>query len=130
MTTAPRLYRKPISTLWWLRRRSYFVFVLRELSSVFVAWFVVYLLFLVNAVSSGSAAYERFRTWSAGPWVLALNAVALVFVLLHAVTWFSLAPKAIVVRVRSWRVPPGLILALHYLVWVLLSAIVLRVVLR
>ena len=130
MTTAPRLYRKPISTFWWLRRRSYFVFVLRELSSVFVAWFVVYLLFLVNAVSSGTAEYERFLNWSAGPWVLALNAITLVFVLLHAVTWFNLAPRAIVVRVRSWRVPPVLILALHYLLWGLLSAIVVWVVLR
>jgi fumarate reductase subunit C len=62
--------------------------------------------------------------------VLALNAITLVFVLLHAVTWFNLAPRAIVVRVRSWRVPPVLILALHYLLWGLLSAIVLWVVLR
>jgi fumarate reductase subunit C len=130
MTTAARLYRKPISTFWWLRRRSYFVFVLRELSSVFVAWFVVYLLLLVDAVGSGSAEYHRFLSWSAIPWVLALNVIALLFVLLHAITWFNLAPKAIVVRLGSRRVPPVLILALHYLLWGLLSATVLWVVLR
>jgi fumarate reductase subunit C len=116
--------------LWWLRRRSYVVFVLRELSSVFVAWFVVYLLLLVNAVSSGSDAYKLFLNWSARPWVLAVNTIALLFVLLHAVTWFNLAPKAIVVRVRDWRVPPALILGLHYLLWALLSAIALWVILR
>jgi len=130
MTTTPRLYRKPISTFWWVRRRSYLIFVLRELSSVFVAWFVVYLLLLVNAVSSGSEEYQRFLNWSAGPWVLALNMIALLFVLLHTVTWFNLAPKAMVVRVRNRRVAPVVILGMHYLMWGLLTAIVLLVVLR
>jgi fumarate reductase subunit C len=130
MTTTPRLYRKPISTFWWMRRRSYLIFALRELSSVFVAWFVVYLLLLVNAVSSGSEEYQRFLSWSARPGVLALNMIALLFVLLHTVTWFNLAPKAMVVRVRSRRVAPVVILGLHYLLWGLLTAIALLVVLR
>lgn len=130
MTTQSRLYHKPISTFWWLRRRSYLVFVLRELSSLFIAWFVVYLLLLVNAAGSGREAYERFLDWSAGPWVLTLNLIALLFVLLHAVTWFKLAPKAMVVRLRDWRVPPVLVLALHFLLWALLTALVAWVVLR
>ncbi|MFE9319919.1 fumarate reductase subunit C [Nocardia sp. NPDC052278] len=130
MTTTPRLYRKPISRFWWVRRRSYLIFVLRELSSLFVAWFVVYLLLLVNAVSSGSEQYQRFLNWSAGPGVLALNLIALLFVLMHTVTWFNLAPKAMVVRVRSRPVAPVVILGLHYLAWALLTVIVLLVVLR
>ena len=50
--------------------------------------------------------YEQFLDWSGRSWVLVLNVVALLFVLLHAVTWFRLAPKAIVVRTRGRRVPP------------------------
>ncbi|MFX0577165.1 fumarate reductase subunit C [Nocardia nepalensis] len=113
-----------------MRRRSYLIFVLRELSSVFVAWFVVYLLLLINAVSSGSEQYQRFLSWSANPWMVALNIIALLFVLLHAVTWFNAAPKAMVVRVRSRRVAPVVILGLHYLLWGVLTVIVLMVVLR
>jgi fumarate reductase subunit C len=119
-------YHKSVSTFWWLHRRSYFFFVLRELSSVFVAWFVVYLLLLVRAISSGNAAYQSFLAWSAGGWVLALNVVALLFVLLHAVTWFALAPRAMVVR----PVPPGAVLAAHYVLWALVSAGVAWLVLR
>lgn len=130
MTTTPRLYRKPVSTFWWLRRRSYLIFVLRELSSVFVAWFVVFLLLLVHAVSSGSEEYQRFLSWSASGWVVALNTIALLFVLLHTVTWFDLAPKAMVVRVQNRPVAPVVIVGLHYLLWGLLTAIVLLVVLR
>ena len=38
--TEVRMYRRPVSTWWWLRKRSYFLFVMRELSSIFIAWLV------------------------------------------------------------------------------------------
>ncbi|MGH3712595.1 MAG: hypothetical protein ACRDT4_03930 [Micromonosporaceae bacterium] len=121
-TPYPRLYRRPVPLLWWLERRSYLLFVLRELSAVFVAWFVVYLLLLVNAVAGGADQYQRFLDWSASWWVLGLNLVACAFVLLHTITWFGLAPRALVVRVRGRRVPPSWVLAGHYLAWAVLSA--------
>lgn len=130
MSVTPRPYLRPVSTFWWLRRRSYLLFVLRELSSVFVAWFVIYLLLLVSAIGAGSEEYTRFLDWSGRGWVLALNVVSLLFVLLHTVTWFGLAPRAMVVRLRGRRVPPRMILAAHYAVWLLLSAFVAWVVLR
>jgi fumarate reductase subunit C len=123
-------YHRPVSLFWWTRRRAYLVFVLRELSSVFVAWFVVYLLILVSATSSGGDSYQRFQDWSGQAWVLALNIVSFLFMLLHMVTWFSLAPKAMVVKLRGRRVPPRAVLAGHYALCVLLSAVVAWVVLR
>ncbi|TCO44605.1 fumarate reductase subunit C [Kribbella antiqua] len=125
-----RSYRRPIALFWWLSRRSYLLFVLRELSAVFVAWFVVYLLLLVNAIGDGAPSYARFVDWSGSSWVLVLNLIALAFVLLHVVTWFGLAPRAMVVRLRGHRIPPPQIVAAHYLAWLLLSAIVAWVVLR
>ena len=125
-----RSYRRPIALLWWLSRRSYLLFVLRELSAVFVAWFVVYLFLLVNAIGDGASSYSRFVDWSGTWWVIALNVIAFAFVLLHAVTWFGLAPRAMVVHLRGRRVPPPQIVAAHYLAWLLLSAIVTWVVLR
>src|SRR3954468_17515101 len=96
--TEVRMYRRPVSTWWWLRKRTYFVFVMRELSSIFIAWLVAYLLLLVYAVGQGEAAYLRFLDWAGSPWVIALNVVALAFVLLHTVTWFALTPQAMDVR--------------------------------
>lgn len=123
-------YRRPVSLLWWTRRRAYLVFVLRELSSVFVAWFVVYLLVMVAAIGSGADSYERFQNWSGHAWVIVLNIVAFLFMLLHMVTWFGLAPKAMVVKLRGRRVPPRAVLAGHWALCVLLSAIVAWVVLQ
>jgi fumarate reductase subunit C len=117
-----RLYRPRVPLLWWLQRRSYLVFVVRELSSVFVAWSVMFLLVAVRAVARGADEYRQFLTWTAQPWVLVVNVVALIFVVFHAITWFNLAPQAIVVHVRGRRVPATVIAALHYVLWALASA--------
>jgi fumarate reductase subunit C len=107
-------YHRPISTWWWLRKRSYFVFVMRELSSVFVAWLVVYLLLFIRAVGRGSTAYEDFLDLADSPWLILLNVVAFLFVLLHTVTWFSLTPQAMDVRIRGTRVSATTIIAAQY----------------
>jgi fumarate reductase subunit C len=120
----PRWFRPRVSTYWWLTRRSYLAFILRELSSLFVAWFVVYLLWLVRAVAQGASSYEQFLAWSAGPAVLLLNLLTLFFVGFHAVTWFNLAPQALVVRIRGRRLPQTLITACNYAVWAAASALV------
>jgi fumarate reductase subunit C len=125
----PRWFRPRVSTYWWLKRRSYLAFILRELSSIFVAWFVVYLLLLVRAVSEGESSYRQFLSWSGRPLVLFVNVVGLSFVVFHAITWFNLAPQALVVHVRGKRVPGALIAASNYLAWVATSALVVWLVL-
>ena len=124
------MYRPRISTWWWTRKRTYFVFVMRELSSVFIAWFVVYLLLLVYAVGQSEAAYQRFLDWAASPWVIALNVVALAFVLLHTVTWFNLTPQAMEVRVAGRPVPKFHIVAGQYTGLVVVSVFVFWLVTR
>ncbi len=117
-----RLYKPKVRLLWWLSRRSYTLFVLRELSSVFVAWTVVYLLLLVRAVARGPAEYQRFLDWSASPWLVALNVLSLAFVLLHAITFMNLTPQAMVLHVRGRRIPGRLLAGSIYATWLLVSA--------
>ena len=128
MTMSIRAYRQPISRYWWAKRRSYLLFMLREISCVFVAWFVVYLLLLVHATITGRDSYSRFLDWSANPIVVSVNVVAFIFLLLHAVTWLNLAPRAIVPHIRGRRVPARAVLAGHYAVWLVVSAAVAWVV--
>jgi len=120
----PRWLRIRVSTYWWLERRSYLAFIVRELSSVFVAWFAVYLLRLIRAIAQGPLAYERFLQWSTQPAVLLLNVVTLFFVVFHAITWFNLAPQAIVARLGGKRLPGSLITASNYAAWVVTSVLV------
>jgi len=126
----PRWYRPRTSTYWWLQRRSYLAFILRELSSVFLAWFVTYLLLLVHAVSQGEPSYRQFMTWAGSPIILLLNFVSLVFVVFHAITWFNLAPQAMAVHLRGKRVPGTWIAASNYVAWALTSALLAWLLLR
>ena len=113
----PRWLRRKLSTYWWLEKREYVAFILREGSCMFVAWFVVYLLLLVNSVVGGPASYARFLEWSATPWVLTLNVVSFLFIVYHAITFFVAAPQAMVVHIGHQRVPGFLVLAGHYVAW-------------
>lgn len=117
-------HHRPVPLLWWVRKRSYFVFVMRELSSIFIAWLVLYLCLFVRAVGRGEEEYEAFLDRAASPWLVAVNLVAFGFVVLHTITWFALTPKAMVVAVRGRRVPGVLIIGAQYAVLAVVSGFV------
>ena len=120
----PRWYRRPVSVYWWIGQRQYLKFILRELSSVFVAIFVVETLFQLSALKAGPQAYAEFQAMLASPLLIALNLLSLLFVLFHTITWFNLAPSAMLVRLGGKRVPAFLVAAPSYVMWVVISAAV------
>jgi succinate dehydrogenase subunit C len=120
----PRWYRRRMSVWWWLKDRAYVKFVLRELTSVFVAFFAFLYLWQLRAVTEGPDAYAQFLARLQTPFFLTVNIVALAFVLFHTITWFNLTPTAMVVRVRGKRVPGRIVAGSNYAVWVVVSAIV------
>ena len=126
----PRWYRRRVSVWWWLRKWSYAGFVLREVTSVFVAFFALVYLWQLRAVAQGPEAYAQFLARLKTPLFLALNTVAFLFVLFHAVTWLNLTPKAMVVRVRGTRVPDAVVIGLNYGAWLVVSVAVAWVLLR
>ena len=154
--SAPATYRQPVSRLWWLKKRTYFLFVMRELSSIFVAWFAVFLMMMVVAIGRGEASYQNFLSWAASPVVVVVNVVALAFLVLHTVTWFALTPQAMVVRgpgarqvprvkevyvagrrvpaatvvFVGGRVPAGMVIAGQYAGLLVVSAFIVWLVLR
>ena len=126
----PRWYRKHVSTWWWLGEWHYLKFILRELSSIPVAWFVVLTLFQLRALSHGPEVYARFTNRLQSPLMIVLNLIAFCFVLFHAITWFNLAPRAMPVRVRGKRVPEFLVAAPNYALWIIVSGFVGWLLLR
>ena len=86
----PRWYRKRVSIYWWLEKWSSFRFILREISSVFVAFFVVMTLLQIRALGQGPEAYANFQGSLQSPVLLALHVLSFFFVLFHTITWFNL----------------------------------------
>ena len=125
-----KLYRRPMSFWWWLERPAYFKFVVRELTCLFVGAFAILTLLQIRAVGEGPEAYAAFAAMLASPVGIAFSVVVFLFVLYHAVTWFSLVPTTIVLRLGEWRVPSRVIAGAHFAGWLVVSAVVAFIVLR
>ena len=126
----PKPYRRAMPMWWWVQNRSYFSFMVRELTSVFVGFFAVLSIWLVRALGQGPDAYATFMDRLGSPLLIVVNGVALVFVLYHAITWFTITPGTMVLRFGERRVPDAVITGLLYLACVGLSAGVAWVLLR
>ena len=97
---------------------------------MFVAFFALTSLWQLRALAQGPDAYARFVARLKTPIFLAVDIVALGFVLFHTITWFNLTPTAMVVRVRGKRVPDMIVAGSNYVVWVLVSAAVAWILTR
>jgi fumarate reductase subunit C len=114
-----------MTTWWWLESGAYLRFILRELSSAFIAWFIVLTLVQLYSLSCGPESYSRFEMRMRSPLFLILNTLTLFFIVYHAVTWFNLAPKALVVHWRGKPVPGHWIAAANYAAWFVASLLLL-----
>ena len=126
----PRWYRRRMSVWWWLKNRAYAKFVLREMTSVFVAFFAFLYLWQLRALAEGPDAYARSTAQLKTPLFLVLDTVALLFVLFHTITWFNLTPTAVVVRMKGKRVPDRIVAGSNYVVWVVVSGILAWILTR
>jgi fumarate reductase subunit C len=133
--TAPRverpgLYYPKLPATWWLRNANYFRFMLRELSSVFIALFLVVFLVQLHRLAEGPGAYAAYLETLRAPGWIAFHVVALAFALYHSVTWFNLSGIVQVVRLGERQVPPPLVAAASFGLWVVVSIVLLWFLLR
>jgi fumarate reductase subunit C len=118
-------YVRPMPATWWLHNIHLTLFMIRELTSLFVAGYAVFLIVLLFKVNDAAA----FRDTLFCPGALIFQLIALPFVIFHSVTWFNLTPKAIVLFRGEERVSPVLIAGGHYVLWAILSLAILLLVL-
>ena len=117
------LYRPHMSSWWWLQRKNYFLFMVRELSAVFVGLFALISLVGVYRLGQGEATYQLYLSALQTPSARVLFVVILLFSLYHTLTWIHLTPMIMVVRIGSTTVPPILVLIASYLAWIVVSLI-------
>ena len=112
-----------MSSWWWLQRKNYFLFMVRELSAVFVGLFTLISLLGVYRLSQGEDTYQLYLSALQTPSARVLFVVILLFSLYHTLTWIHLTPMVMVVRIGSKTVPPILVLIASYLAWMMISLI-------
>lgn len=115
-------YVREMPGTWWLGQRRYTIYMVRELTCIFIGAYVLVLLTGLFRLSQGPAAYEAFVNALQTPLAIAFHLLALAFALFHTVTWFGLTPKAMPLRFGEKTVPGMAIIMAHYAVWFVVSA--------
>ncbi len=123
-------YRRAMPSTWWLRNRAYCLFMVRELTSVPIAVYLILLLLMVRKLAAGREAYEAYLRFLATPGMVAFHLLALAAALFHAVTWINITPKVLVVRFGEQRVPATMIAGVNYAAWVVASILIAWILVR
>jgi fumarate reductase subunit C len=118
-------YRRPMPATWWLHNRYLTLFMIRELTAVFVAGYAVFLLVMLYRYGQGPDAFHNFYVALQSPLSILLHLIALAFIVFHTVTWLNLTPKVVILWRGEEKVSPALIIGAHYGMWLVLSILVL-----
>lgn len=120
-----RPYLRKVERGWWLHQRRYVLYMIRELTSLFVGLYCAMLVVGLIRLSQGHAAWDGFVATFSSPLGMAFQLLCLVFAVYHSVTWFALTPKAMPLVVKDEPVPGKVIIGAHYAAWAVVSVVVL-----
>jgi len=118
-----------MSPTWWLGNRAYFLFMVRELTSVFIAAYLMVFLLTLDKLANGREAYEAYLRFLATPGMRTFHALALAAAIFHSVTWFNITPMVLGLRFGEKRVPPALVAGFNYVAWIAVSLAITAIVL-
>lgn len=123
------MYRRPMNIFWWANRWIHIRFIARELTSICVAVYSMVLLWFVWAVLKSAEEFEAFTSFMASPVVIVLHVLILGGLLFHSITWFNLAPKAMVIKLGKENVPGMAVAVMNYVGWAIISVVLVWLIL-
>lgn len=118
-----KMYKRHMNIFWWANRWVHIKFIARELTSICVAGYSLIFLFFAWAVLKGPEELEAFTSAMRSPVMILLHVLFLAGLLFHSITWFNLAPKAMVIKMGKYNVPALFIALINYLGWLVISAV-------
>lgn len=122
-----RQYVRPIPFDWFLRKKNYIIFMVRELVSAGLAAYALFLLVLMRQARN-LPEFRDFMDVLKSPPVMLLHLVFLGCALINTVLTFGVAPRILVIRRGEEKVPEHVILGLHFIGWILTSLVILGLV--
>ncbi|WP_373496816.1 hypothetical protein [Aquiflexum sp.] len=125
-----KMYKRHIHILWWTNRWIHIKFIARELTSICVAAYSLILLFFVKAVLTGPESYEAMMSFLVSPLAIIIHVLLLGGLLFHSITWFNLAPKAMVIKMGDKNIPGILIALANYVGWFVISILLFVLILN
>lgn len=93
MASNRKPYIQKVSANWWLSRKVYRIYMIREATAVFHLWIVIELFVMVVASVVSPSPEAWIANFLQSPVVILLNLITFPFTLVHTVTWFRIFPK-------------------------------------
>ena len=116
---------RPWPRLWFMQTRGYRLFAAREVTSIFLFGYMIFLLVVLSRIGQGYEAYKALLAMLRTPVSVVLHAVVLVAAVLHAITWFELSPRIMPARLGEDKLPdPAVSIGAGYLPWAVVSLVV------
>jgi fumarate reductase subunit C len=112
---------------WYLRNKRYFAYMLRELTAVFAALWVILFLWQLPSAAAGAQDLPTYLGWVNllhSPWWVIFSMVAFFMVCYHAITWFILMGTVMWMRFGKAPVPGRLIIASMFIAWLVVSLVI------
>ena len=124
-------YHRPHKWNWFLSKPAYMLFMIRELTAVFIGAYLILLLIMLAKLGGGEATFCEWLVVLRSPLWMGLHFIALVASLWHSITWFNLTPRAMPFFIGEKRLADPLVAtAMGYGPWLVISLVILWGVLR
>jgi succinate dehydrogenase subunit C len=120
---APRVYKPEMPRGWWLRRRHYFLYMVREFTAVPMALWLIWLLYEIQRAGNGPKAYYP----PASPAFIAFSIICLGFAVYHSYTFLSLAGVIMHIKVMGKAISPRVIVLSMFGAWLVASVVIAAV---
>lgn len=101
----PRGYPNRLPTDWWRRNRRYLLYMVRELTAVPIAIWLVWFLVEIARARGGASGYQA----NAGPGFAVFSLICLVFALWHSYTFLRLSGLIVRIPLGERTVPAPVI---------------------
>jgi len=121
-------YQREMKNDWWLKSAFYSKYMIREGSSVLITLYSLILAWGVFRLSQGEVAFNAWLSALQHPISIILHLFVLSIALYHTITWFSLAPKAVDLYIKGKPIDAKLIVAGHYIAFIIISVFCLIII--
>ncbi len=118
-------YVQPMPRTWFLKNPFHTRYMLREGTSIFVGLYSLLLVWGLACLVKGEAAWNHWLSAMEHPLYIVFHIVALLAALYHAITWFSLAPKAMHLQQGDKKLSDTPVVIVHYVAFVVATVVIL-----
>jgi fumarate reductase subunit C len=117
---ATRSYKPAMEAGWWMRKRHYFWYMVREFTALPLALWLLWFLVEIYRAGAGPKGYSPHASTA----FVVFSVICLLFALYHSITFLSLAGVIIHLKVLDHPVPPRLIVVVMFALWLVASIVI------